>query len=230
MVESMDDAVGRLIETLVEEDLMEDTIIVFFSDNGGVHWSEYEHVHPEYKGIPITSNAPPRGGKANTYEGGSREPLIVVWPGQVEPGSRNEQDIVQSIDFFATLTEMCGFESPEITDGISFVPALTGGNLERDTIYCHFPHYTPAADGLPSTWVRRGDWKLIRFYCENEDQTDLLELYNLAEDIGESNNLADANPELAKELNELIEQFLVHSGAVVPKPNPSYDPESKRPG
>ena len=111
---------------------------------------------------------------------------------------------------------------PESVDGISFAPALRGETLARDTIFCHFPHYTPAADGLPSTYVRKGDWKLIRFYCDNDDQTDRVELYNLAEDIGETNNLADEYPDRVSELNDLIDQFLTDTGAVIPTPNPAY--------
>jgi arylsulfatase A-like enzyme len=222
MVEILDDAIGRLIGTLEEEGILDDTIVIFFSDNGGVHWSAKEHVHPDYVDVPITSNTPLRGGKANIYEGGSREPLIVVWPEHIKPGSRNDQAIVQSIDFFSTLTELCGLNAPESVDGISFVPALKGESLERDAIFCHFPHYTPAADGLPSTYVCKGEWKLIRFYCDNEDQTDRLELYNLAEDIGESNNLADEQSDRVTELNGLIDQFLTDAGAVIPVPNPAY--------
>ena len=222
MVETMDDAVGQLIGTLEEEGILDNTIVIFFSDNGGVHWSATEHVHPDYIDVPITSNAPLRGGKANTYEGGTREPLIVAWPDHIEAGSCNDQAIVQSIDFFPTLTELCGLDAPKSVDGISFAPALRGEPLARDTIFCHFPHYTPAADGLPSTYVRKGDWKLIRFYCDNDDQTDRVELYNLAEDIGETNNLADEYPDRVSELNDLIDQFLTDAGAVIPTPNPAY--------
>lgn len=222
MVETMDDAVGQLMGTLEEEGILDNTIVIFFSDNGGVHWSAKEHVHPDYIDVPITSNAPLRGGKANTYEGGTREPLIIAWPGHIEAGTRNDQAIVQSIDFFPTLTELCGLDAPASVDGISFASALRGEILDRDTIFCHFPHYTPAADGLPSTYVRKGDWKLIRFYCDNDDQTDRVELYNLSEDIGETNNLADEYPDHVSELNDLIDQFLTDAGAVIPTPNPAY--------
>ena len=177
---------------------------------------------PDYVDVPITSNAPLRGGKANIYEGGTREPLIVVWPGQVEAGTHNDQAIVQSIDFFPTLTELCGLDALESIDGISFAPALRGEPLARDTIFCHFPHYTPAAGGIPSTYVRKGDWKLIRFYCYNDDQSHCLELYNLAEDIGESNDLSDRHPDLVRDLNALLDQFLAQSRAVIPTPNPAY--------
>ena len=129
---------------------------------------------------------------------------------------------MQSIDFFPTLTELCGLDAPESVDGISFAPALRGETLARDTIFCHFPHYTPAADGLPSTYVRKGDWKLIRFYCDNDDQSDRVELYDLTKDIGETNNLADEYPDRVSELNDLIDQFLTDAGAVIPTPNPAY--------
>ena len=226
MVETMDDALGTVMKALDEEGLADNTIVVFFSDNGGVHWGVDKHVHPDYVNVPITSQSPMRGGKATIYEGGTREPLIVVWPDHVEPNSRNDQAIIQSVDFFPTLAEMCELDTnaAEPFDGVSFLPALQGKPLERDTIFCHFPHYVKATDEKPSTYVRKGDWKLIRFYCDSDDQSDRFELYNLKSDIGEATNLADKYPDRVKELNELIDQFLEGSGATVPRPNPAYQP------
>jgi len=218
MVQSMDEAVGQLLRTLDELGLTENTILIFFSDNGGVHFAEIE-------GAPITSNWPLRGGKATTYEGGTREPCVIVWPGGVvNPGSQSNA-IIQSIDFYPTLLEMTGLRPREGQkfDGISIVPALKGKPLGRDTIFCHFPHSPVKAGGLASTYVRKGDWKLIRFYCDNDDQTDRLELYNLKDDIGETNNLAAKMPEKVKELNVLIDQFLKDTRAIVPIKNPAYN-------
>ncbi len=203
MVHSLDENVGRLLRTIDELGLTKNTIIVFFSDNGGVHFREVE-------GAPVTSNAPLRGGKATLYEGGTREPCIIVWPGVVTPGSRSDA-LISSIDFHPTLLEMAGLRPKEGLnfDGISIVPALRGERLRRDTIFCHFPHYTPATGNVPGARVRKGDWKLIRFYADNDD-------------LGETNNLAGGMPAKVKELNALLDGFLRDTQAVVPRPNSSY--------
>ncbi|MFA5192519.1 MAG: sulfatase [Verrucomicrobiia bacterium] len=230
MVESLDDAVGTLLRTLDELGLAESTIIVFFSDNGGVTFpaaneSKRTPLRPEFGSIPITSNTPLRGGKATIYEGGTREPCVVVWPGVARAGAKSDA-IIQSVDFYPTLLEMAGLKAREglTFDGISFVPALRGQPLSREAIFCHFPHYVPIVSTVPSAYVRKGDWKLIRNFCDNDDQSDRLELYNLADDLGETNNLAAKMPEKAKDLNALLGKFLADSHAVVPKPNPDYRP------
>ena len=141
----------------------------------------------------------------------AREPLIVIWPGKVKGGSRNEEAIVQSIDFYPTLVEMCSLKLPELPafDGISFVPALGGRKLGRDSIFCHFPHYgVPDPNYVPASYVRKGDWKLIRFYFEGPDFTDRYELYDLKNDIGEHCNLASKNPEKVEEFKALLEKYL----------------------
>jgi hypothetical protein len=98
---------------------------------------------------------------------------------------------------------------------------------DRGPTFCHFPHTTPAAGGIASTWVRVGDWKLIRFYCLNDDQSDLFELYNLKDDLGETRNLAAQEPARVKEMNALIAAFLRDTAAVVPVRNPAYDRNAK---
>lgn len=228
MVESLDDGVGRVLAAIEECGLADNTIIVFFSDNGGVSWGGKDggpHQSERFQSdmtAPPTSNLPLRNGKASLYEGGVREPCLVVWPGITQPGSVNET-VIQSIDWMPTLLEMAGVPLPkEIKpDGISIVPALKGGPLKRDAIFCHFPHDTPASSQKPGTSVRRGDWKLIRLYALNEDGSDKLELYNLKDDIGESKDLGSDKPEIASALNALITGFLAESQAVVPVLNPS---------
>jgi len=228
MVQSMDDAVGRLLDTLDELDLARNTIIVFFSDNGGVHWTGHTGTgtEDELKRIPITSNAPLRGGKATIYEGGTREPCVVIWPGRVKPGTKSDA-IIQSIDFYPTLLEMAGLKAGDGRkfDGISVVPVLTeAGPIDREAIFCHFPHATPVTGQLPAVYVRKGDWKLIRFFHDGPAFAHRYELYNLREDIGEAHDLAGRMPEKVKELDALIERFLTDSHAVVPRPNPAYNP------
>jgi arylsulfatase A-like enzyme len=223
MVQSLDDNVGRLIATLDELKLADNTIIVFFSDNGG---NTYNHID----GVPPTSNAPLRGGKATLYEGGTREPCVVVWPGRVKPGS-SSQAFLSSVDWYPTLLAMTGVtpKHPVKFDGVDQSPALLGTGAPRDTVFCYFPHYTPATGAMPATWVRRGDWKLIRFFRANPDRSDLFELYNLKEDLGETRNRADDEPARVRELNALIAGFLNDTGALIPTPNPNYDPSAKPP-
>ncbi len=227
MVQSLDENVGRLLDALDELKLSENTIIVFFSDNGGVHWQAgvTEPVADGTAGMPITSNAPLRGGKATTYEGGTREPCVVVWPGVAKPGSVSDA-IIQSTDFFPTFADVLTLSLPatHTFDGKSFAPALRGAAHDRGPTFCHFPHTTPASGGLASTWVRAGDWKLIRFYGLGPDRADKLELYNLRDDLSETRNVAAQNPAKAAELNALITQFLRDTDAVVPALNPAYDP------
>lgn len=226
MVETFDAAVGRIILAVDEAGVAKDTAIFLMSDNGGVQWSaaaEPAMLNPEFKDLPATNNAPLRGGKAMLYEGGTREPCIVAWPGKVKPDSKSSQ-IISSIDFYPTIMEMTGAQPQpgQKPDGISIVPALMGRTLDRDAIFCHFPHYTPRTATMPGTWVRKADWKLIRLFCDNDDQSDRFELYNLKYDIGETNNLAARLPNKVKELNALIDVFLRETDAVVPRPNPAY--------
>jgi len=223
MVQSLDENVGHLLDVLDELKLADNTIIVFFSDNGGNMYSSVD-------GIPPTSNAPLRGGKATIYEGGTREPCIVVWPGKVKPGSRSEA-FLSSVDWYPTLLDMTGVKPKQAVkfDGMSQLPALLGTGAPRDTLFCFFPHYVPATGAIPSVWVRRGDWKLIRFFCDNPDQTDRFELYNSNDDIGETRNLAADNPGKVKELDALISRHLKDINAVVPVKNPNYDPNAKPP-
>ena len=226
MIQSLDENVGRVIGTIDELGLADETIVVFFSDNGGVHWMGNRGEGNKH-GCPITSNSPLRGGKATIYEGGTREPLIVIWPGVVKGPARSDQ-LVSSIDFYPTLLEMAGLkrERGRRLDGVSIVAALKGRPLGRDTVFCHFPHYVKATGNLPSTSVRKGDWKLIRFYADNADQSDRFELYNLADDVGETKDLAPAEPKRVEALNKLIDGHLEAVGAVVPKPNPRYNPRA----
>ncbi|MBL9185887.1 MAG: sulfatase [Opitutaceae bacterium] len=229
MVQSLDENVGRLLDTLDELKLTENTIIVFFSDNGGVHWQAgvTEPVADGTAGLPITSNAPLRGGKATTYEGGTREPCVVVWPGVAKPGTATDT-IIQSTDFFPTFAELLKLPVPATVrfDGKSFAPALRGAPHDRGPTFCHFPHTTPASGGLASTWVRLGDWKLIRFYGLGPERSNLLELYNLRADLSETKNLAAQNQAKTAELDALISTFLRDTEAVVPVPNPAYDPKA----
>lgn len=234
MLRSLDEAVGRIVAALQEHQLSDNTLIVFTSDNGG--WNNLARANAvaqlatgalDLSQTPITSNAPLRSGKASNYDGGTRVPLLIVWPGQV-PADATSDALVQSTDLFPTILELLQLSRPEDTqlDGISIAPALQGQPLPRDTIFSHFPHGgRNDIDGFrPGTWVRRGPWKLIRFYADNTDGSDRLELYNLHVDIGEAHNVADQHPELVRELNHQIDGFLRDTDAVIPRLNPDYRP------
>ena len=226
MIRSLDEGIGRALDAVERLGLAEDTIIIFFSDNGG---NEYDRVGPEE--LPPTNNAPLRSGKGSIYEGGVRVPTMVAWPGVVAPGSQSSE-VVSSIDFYPTILEMLGLapQQGQVLDGESLVPVLRGeGRLDREAIFCHMPHLVRARTGIlgqPATWVRRGDWKLIRFYDTDEDFPNEYELYNLRQDIGETNNLAGEMPGLVRELDALIDGFLEDTGALVPLVNPNHDPEA----
>jgi arylsulfatase A-like enzyme len=230
MVETMDAAVGSITKAIDEAGIADNTIVVFFSDNGGVFWKHPEaFMHPEYRDTPPTSNRPLRNGKATLYEGGTREPCVVIWPGRVKPGSRSEQ-VISSVDFYPTILEMTGVNPKEglKLDGTSIVPALDGKALKREAIFCYFPHYIEITGAKPGAYVRKGDWKLIRLWADNDDQTDRHELYNLREDLAEANDLSGRMPAKVKELSALLDGFLRDTNAVIPKPNPAYRKNSAR--
>ncbi len=238
MVHSLDDAVGTLVKALEANGLIDKTIIVFFSDNGGVNWQAMkgesarrgpDSVTAPYENIPPTSNQPLRGGKASIYEGGTREPCFVIWPGAVSPGGHSEA-MIQGLDFYPTLAEMVGAPLPanQIMDGRSFLPVLKGQSTSaRDTIFDFFPHNVKATGQLPAASVRQGDWKLIRFFHDGPQREDRFELYNLRDDLSESNNVAATQPERVKALNDLLTGFLMETKAVIPGPNPAYNPNAK---
>ncbi|TAN36778.1 MAG: twin-arginine translocation signal domain-containing protein [Verrucomicrobia bacterium] len=233
MIKSLDEGVGRLLAAVDESGIAERTIIVFFSDNGGYAYLPKKTDPAGYENIPATSNLPLRSGKASIYEGGTREPCLVCWPGKTKAGVTSDI-LFQSLDFYPTLLAMCGL-SPRAglkLDGVNQMSALLGQGAVRDRIFCHFPHGTHQAAEhmpglLPSTYVRKGDWKLIRFYADNDDGSDRFELYNLQADLGETKNLTAEKPELVRELNELISSFLKDTEAVVPQLNPHYNPNAK---
>jgi arylsulfatase A-like enzyme len=214
MLESVDISVGRVMRALEEFGLAERTSIIFTSDNGGLLTPQAP------RGLPPTSNHPLREGKGHLYEGGIRVPLIITWPGVANPGSVCK-DAVISTDFFPTIIDMAGARpgTGNPADGVSLAGLLKRtGKFERDTLYWHWPHYAiPGA--LPASAIRRGNYKLIEFLEDGR-----VELYNLAEDIGEQRNLA---PQLRRKSEELLKalQLWRHSvQAGLMRPNPNYRP------
>ncbi len=228
MVKTLDDGIGRLLQAVDDAGIADNTIIVFYSDNGGYAYPPKKTDPEGYAEIPATSNLPLRSGKASLYEGGTREPFIFAWPGKAKAGATSDI-LFQSVDFYPTLLSLAGLK-PRAglqLDGHDQSKALLGGDSPRDRVFCHFPHGNATRDSVmdgfyAGTYVRKGDWKLIRFYARNDDGSDDLELYDLKNDLGERRNLAKEKPELVQELNGLITGFLKDTGAVVPKVNPNF--------
>jgi arylsulfatase A-like enzyme len=223
MIESMDDAVGTLLDTLDRLKIADNTIIVFASDNGGNMYSVVDDTSP-------TSNAPLRGGKATMFEGGVRTPLVISWPGITASGTRNET-IVQSEDFYPTFLAGLGLPAApdQKFDGVSILPALKGKTQERPATFTYFPHAPGVPDWLPpAVSVHQGDWKLIRLFFAGENGAHRYQLYNLRDDLGEKTNLASKDPERVKTMDALIERFLLDTKAVPPVKNPAFNPKTYR--
>lgn len=207
MIESLDGAVGRLLDALDELGLAERTVVLFTSDNGGL------------KDVS-TDNAPLRSGKGYPYEGGIRVPLIVSWPGRIRPGSMSGVPAA-SFDIFPTFCELAGAALPagRPIDGLSLVPLLTGaGPIARDELFWHFPHYR-GRDVVPYSIIRKGDWKLIKRYEGRP-----FELFNLREDPGEARDLAERDPDRVRQLDGRLALWLAEVGARLPRPNPDSRP------
>ncbi|MFA6546275.1 MAG: sulfatase [Limisphaerales bacterium] len=201
MVQSVDEATGRLVDTIDRLGLAERTVIVFTSDNGGeAHY---------------TSNAPLRSGKGHAYEGGVRVPYIVRWPGVIRAGSTSAQPI-NSIDLLPTLAELAGVALPadRPVDGVSLVAHLRSSGkqpLAPRPLYWHFPHYRLGGPG-PYSIVRSGDWKLIKYWDGPKH-----ELYNLKEDEAEQHDRAGELSQKVKELDALLAAHLRTVGARLPQ-------------
>ncbi|MDD7985052.1 sulfatase [Lentisphaera marina] len=219
MVQSLDDAVGALLDGLESRGLMDNTVIIFTSDNGGNMYSQLD------QDIVPTSNFPLRGGKASMCEGGVRVPCTVVWPGVTKAASQSEE-IIQSSDFYTTILKGMNISMPDNhdVDGIDIRPALEGGELDREAIFTYFPCIVPVPEWLPpSMSVHSGKWKLVRVFFGGENGEHDYKLYDLSNDIAEENNLADSNPELLKRLDNLIEAYLTEANGVTPVRNPDFD-------
>ena len=221
MIYSVDESVGRVMATLDELKLSDNTVLVFSSDNGGVGGYAREGIA---KAGGITDNLPLRSGKGSLYEGGTRVPFIARWPGVTKPGSTCDTPTIH-VDLYPTFLEIAAAGAPADyrLDGESLVPLLRqSGPLRRQAIYHHFPGYLGAGQ---NTWrttpvgvITAGDWKLMEFFEDGR-----LELYNLREDLGEKVNLAAERPEKARELHEKLVAWRKSVGAPMPTKN---DPQS----
>ena len=216
MIEDLDNSVGKLLAKLDELDIAGKTIVVFFGDNGGLERS--------------AKQTPLRSGKANLYEGGIREPLIVRWPGVVQQGSTCSEPVT-SVDFFPTFLEILDLKNKagKSIDGVSLLPLLLQtGSLNRQAIYWHYPHYHSSSIG-PGGAVRMGDYKLLEWFDETiSGPSNRFELYNLKLDIAEQNNLAEKMPAKTRQLRDMLTNWRKKVGAQIMTPNPGYDPQKAK--
>lgn len=215
MIAAVDDSVGRIVATLDDLGLADDTVVVFTSDNGGVGGYAREGIAA---GNGITDNAPLRAGKGTLYEGGMRVPFIVHWPGVTVPGGTSTVPTIH-VDVLPTLLEIAGAERPrQRLDGMSLVPLLRdpSATLDREAIYHHFPGYLGAGAGswrtTPVSVVQSGRWKLLEFLEHGR-----LELYDLDADPGETRNLAASEPDRAARLHEQLATWRREIGAAMPQ-------------
>lgn len=225
MIEAMDAAAGKVLETLEAEGLAERTLVIFTADNGS---------HG-----PQTLSRPLRGAKGMFYEGGIRVPMIVRWPGKVAPGSVCEAPVI-GLDLFPTLAEAANAPLPASTqpDGWSLLPLLAGDSLPQRDLYWHFPAYLEMYEGdrafedardkpwfrtTPVSVIRRGPWKMLEYFEEGDT-----ELYHLGTDLGEQNDLSEAEPAVKAELREALRTWQTQTRAPRPaEPNPEYVPWPK---
>jgi len=237
MIESVDNSVAKVNEVLEELGLIENTVLVFFSDNGG---------HGTY-----TSQQPLRGGKGMFYEGGIREPMFVYWPGKIKPGTVCEEPVIGT-DFYPTFLELAGVKKPKnyVLDGRSIVSLLNGEKtIHRKALFWHFPAYLQSYEGMkdesrdtvfrsrPVSVIRKGDWKLLQFHEEwvldggkqNIADNNAVELYHLADDIGEKKNLAAVETDKRDELLDDLIKWQQEIDAPIPHEiNAKFDGNEKK--
>lgn len=207
MIKNLDWNIGRLVQALKDMGKLDDTIIVFTSDNGGLATAE---------GSP-TCNFPAREGKGWMYEGGTRVPLSISYPAIVRKNTHT-QVVTTSPDLYPTLLEMAGLplQPQQHVDGISLLPALSEKKMKDRPVFWHYPHYGNQG-GTPGSSVRYGKWKLIEFF---EDMH--TELYDLESDPSEARNLAEINPDKRDELRQLLHSWRESICAKIPKRNPDW--------
>ncbi len=210
MIENLDDNTGKLLKVLEELGKADNTVIIFTSDNGGV--STYGH--------PPTTNAPLSEGKGWMQEGGTRVPLIIKWPGKIQPGTTSDCPVT-STDFYPTMLEMAGlpFIPKQHCDGVSLMPLFQGvAQLPERNLFWHYPHYSNLGN-TPGASIRSGDHKLIEFFEDNH-----VELYNLKDDLPETYDIAGEQPQVADRLKTALQEWQKSIEAKFPIPNPKWKP------
>jgi arylsulfatase A-like enzyme len=218
MVEALDRNVGRVLDALERSGQADDTVVVFTSDNGGLATAE---------GSP-TTNRPLAEGKGWMHEGGNRVPLLVRWPGVTDRAGAPEavDEPATSPDVYPTLLDAAGVPIPEGqgVDGESLRPVLTGGSLDREAVFWHYPHYGNQG-GTPASAVRAGRWKLVEFF-----EDDHVELYDLEADVGETTDLSRERPDRTRALHDRLREWRRSVGATLPTANHDFEPWPDRAG
>ena len=205
MIQSVDESVGRVMDTLKELKKLDNTLVIFTSDNGGF--------------AKATNHAPLRGNKGSYYEGGIRVPFIIHWPGVAKAGYESEGPVI-SMDLYPTCLAAAGLplHPAQHRDGLNVLPLAKGsGSLKRDALHWHYPHYNSHPSAVPSSVLRKGDWKLI----ETFDPAGV-ELYHLGRDLSETTNLAAKEPTKLSELRRDLAEWREKVGAERMEPNPDY--------
>jgi arylsulfatase A len=224
MVESLDESLGRLLAKLTALNLDQNTIVILFSDNGGMSGANFGRpdrivARDRLDEAFATSNLPLRGAKGWLYEGGIRVPLIVHWPGHGRPGRECDVPVI-STDLYPTILEMVGLplRPQQHADGMSLAPLVKGADsLDRDAIYWHFPHYSNHGMQSPGGAVRAGDYKLLEYFENNTVQ-----LFHLRHDLGEQQDLSQAEPDKVARLRGMLHQWRQDVSARMMPPNPEY--------
>jgi len=208
MIETMDDAVGIVLDRLDKLGLDKNTIVCFTSDNGGVSSGD----------AYSTSNMPLRGGKGRQWEGGIREPYYIKVPGVTKPGGTSDVP-VNGIDWYPTLLELAGITVPvnQSVDGVSIVPILKGGKISKRPLYWHYPHYGNQG-GEPSSIISQNDWKLIHYHEDGRD-----EIYHLVNDPNETTDLAKSETKRVKRLRKKLDAWLKETKARLPTKDTQVD-------
>jgi arylsulfatase A-like enzyme len=212
MIQSTDEAVGKVMAKLDELNIADNTFVFFTSDNGGLRW--------------ITDNSPLREGKGSAYEGGVRVPLIIRGQG-IEAGSLSDEAVI-SCDMYPTIMELLNQKIPKAqkVDGESLLPILNqSGDLERNAIFWHYPHYHPGG-ATPYSAVRAGEYRLVYFY-----ETRTAELYQTKKDrqpfdLAETENLIQNRKSIAQYMQMRLNDWIKDTRAQMPKLNPNYDPDN----
>ncbi|SOE23187.1 Arylsulfatase A [Spirosomataceae bacterium TFI 002] len=217
MMEKVDESLGAILDQLEAMEMMDNTVIIFYSDNGG---NMYDVVNGDFP----TNNFPLSYGKGNIHEGGIRVPCLVYWKDKIQPNSTSDE-VIQSTDFYPTILDMTNTKKnpAQKLDGLSLANVLTKQKpLNREAVFSHFPHYMPATANYPTTAVWHGDYKLLKVYGEGLNREPDYQLFNLKVDIAEANNIADKNPQLLKKMKLMLDDYLVSIDALVPVVNPNY--------
>ena len=217
MVHSLDENVGRVLAKIDELGVADNTWVIFTSDNGG-----FTNKCKLNRDLAVANNAPLRSGKGSCYEGGVRVPLIVRGP-QVAQGKISSEP-VYAPDLYPTLLRAAGLsdQAQAGIDGVDFTPLLQNpdATLKREALYFHYPHYYQTT--TPVSALRKGDWKLLEYYEDNR-----LELFNLKQDPGETQDISTANPDLVRRLRMELDVWRKKVGAQLPEPNPDWKSRRK---